>query len=185
MRQGLLAVAIATALMGAGMPLEAQAADSWQLAQADKKEKQRFAIVTVNKKEVLRLAESGEYLPQERAEKIQERLSSVIEPDANMTFKPVQAAEVTVEMVAGMPVIRLREQNLVSVTAEDAKLNNTNQQELAQRWASSLRGALQGYKLGKGETLPENFITIATGELTMPKGGGAGQAPEKPEKPKK
>lgn len=181
MRHGLLAVAIATALVGGGLPLPAQAAEVGQLAQASQdKEKQRFAIVTVNKTEVLRLAESGEFLPQERAEKIQERLASVLEPDAKQSFQPVKAAEVTVEMVAGMPVIRLREQNLVSVTQEDAKLNSTDQQALAQKWATTLRESLKDFKLGKGQKLPESFITVATGELTTPKGGGAGAG-----KPKK
>jgi hypothetical protein len=66
---------------------------------------------------------------------------------------------------------------------------NKSQQDLAQAWATALRNALKGVTVARGKQLPEDFVTIAKGEMMVPKtagakpkGGGAGPG-GKPHKP--
>lgn len=136
----------------------------------------RFAVVMVNDQEVFRLADSSGMTASERAARLRERLRSVLEPDPGEKWQSVQASDVTVETVDTQPVIRLRNQNVIAVTAQDAQVNRRKLQDLAQRWAEELRVALEEVRLAQGGKLPADFVTVATGRLEFgrPPGGGAG-----------
>lgn len=147
----------------------------------------KFAVVMVNDQEIFRLADAGGRSASSRAAELETRLRSVLEPDPGEKWRSVNAGEVTVENVDTMPVIRLRDQNVVSVTAQDAQLNRRKAQELAQRWAGELRGALREIKVVQGNKLPDGFVTVAMGSYEFaPRGGGAGagEAPKQEMGPK-
>ncbi len=139
-----------------------------------------FAVVMVNDQEVFRLADSGGLTANDRAARLRERLRSVLEPDPGEKWRSVQPSDVTVESVDAQPVVRLRNQNVVAVTAQDAQINRRKLQDLAQRWAEELRVALREVKLAAGNKLPADFVIVATGrlEFSRPPGGGAGGGPK-------
>lgn len=179
--RGLFLTAALAAVIGVGQALPASAS-AWQVA-ADAREskdtKVRFSTVSVNNQEVLRIAETKTLHADERAEKVHERLSMVLEPDPNEKYQPVKASEVTVETIDKAIVVRLRNQNVIQATPADAKLNGMSQEDLAQKWATNLREALKDVKVAKDGQLPENFIAVAKGELTTQGGGAGGTAPKK------
>lgn len=167
-----------TALAGAGQDHGAKdkaGAKSHADMKTSKATTLKFAVVMVNDQEIFRLADSGGLTASQRAAKLEERLRSVLEPDPGEKWKSVQASDVTVESIDAQPIIRLRNQNVVAVTAQDAQVNRRKLQDLAQRWAEELRGALKEVKVAKGGKLPEGFVTVAIGSYEFaPKGGGAG-----------
>lgn len=190
MQRQIVTVLVVATLVGVGVAPTALASSPWQVAAATpKKAKVHFAAVSVNRKEVLRLADTPDYSARDRADEVNQRLKMILTPQKGETLAPLKGSDVVVQTVVGQPVIRARNQNIIAVTPQDAQLNGQNSQALAQRWASDLRGALQGIKIAKGKPLPENLITIATGTMEMPKeatvGGGGGKASPKPSaKPK-
>lgn len=146
--------------------------------QAEKPAGTAFTAVVVNGQEVFRLADTKGITAAQRADKVRERLRSVLEPDPGEKWKSVQASDITVESVDQQPVIRLRNQNVLSPTAQDAQLNGRKLQDLAQRWSEDLRSALAAIKVDKGNKLPKDFVTTVAGRVDVPaKGGGAGGAP--------
>ena len=139
----------------------------------------KFAVVMVNDQEIFRLADTDGRTAGERADELGKRIRGVVEPDPGERWRSVQASDVTVESVDALPIIRLRNQNVVTVTAQDAQLNRRKAQDLAQRWAEELRVALREIKLEKGNKLPAGFVSIASGSLEFaPQGGGAGGTPK-------
>lgn len=184
MRRMLWTAALA-AVVGIGQAAPA-VASPWRVAaeagvKGGKAAKVRFSTVTVNNKEVLRLGETSDLHADERAAQVQERLQMVLQPDPGEKFQPVAASDVTVESVDKAVVLRLRNQNVVQVTPEDAELAGMPVQELAQQWAAGLRAALKDVKVAQNGQLPADFIAVAKGEMT-PQGGGAGGVPTKPDK---
>ena len=185
MKRILWAAALAAAVsVGVAGPASASA---WRLVVAEagtgnKDVKVRFASVSIDGKEVMRVAETPDLHADERADEVQKRLRMTVAPNPGQKYKPVQASEVTVETVENQLVIRLRNQNVIQVTPQDAKLAGMTQQDLAQKWAEDLRGALKDLKLADGKP-KQDFVTVAKGEMTMPKqqagtkskGGGAGK----------
>jgi hypothetical protein len=139
-----------------------------------------FAIVSIRGKELLRLAPTSDHSAQARAEKVRERIHETLESNAGKTVS-VKPSEITVEKSAKLVVLRLKNANLVTVTEKDAAMAGKSAAELAEIWASDLRDILAGLTVTAKEDLPKDFVTIATGEITRPAGGGAGTAP----KPKK
>lgn len=191
----LMWTAVAAAVVGAGGAAPV-AASPWVVAAAagtkeSKETKVRFSTVSINQQEVMRLAETPDMHADERADEVQKRLEMVMVPDPGEKFQPVKATDVKVESVDGAQVVRLRNQNVIQVTNQDAKLAGLKPDVLAQRWAESLRGALQEVKVSGNGRLPENWVTVAKGELTTPKreagtkpkgGGAGGMAPRQPDK---
>lgn len=139
----------------------------------------KFAVVMVNDQEIFRLADTDGRTASERADELGKRIRGVVEPDPGEQWRSVQASDVVVESVDTLPIIRLRNQNVITVTAQDAQLNRRKAQELAQRWAEELRVALKEIKLEKGNKLPADFVAVASGQLEFgkPQGGGAGGTP--------
>lgn len=176
----------------AGQALSAEAR-SWAVS-ADpssqnaqtKENKVRFATVMIQGKEIMRLAETEELHADERAAEAEKRLKMAMVPSPGEKFQPIKASDVTVEPVGNAVVVRLRNQNVAQATPQDAKLADMTPEELAQRWAEDLRSSLKSIKAAKGGKLPNGWVAVAKGEMTMPqqeagtkpKGGGAGTAPE-------
>ncbi|MFN3429266.1 MAG: hypothetical protein ACK46X_04865 [Candidatus Sericytochromatia bacterium] len=191
MRRFMLTAALA-AVVGIGQalpaiavgPVEVAAAAGAKDAKQSKDTKVRFSTVMINNKEVLRLGETKELHADERAEEVQKRLNMVLVPQPGEAFTPVKATDVTVESVDGATVLRLRNQNVVQVTPEDARLANMGADELGMKWAEQLRASLADIKVAQGGKLPPNLVTVAKGEMTMPAGGGAGGTPKTQEKQK-
>jgi hypothetical protein len=168
--------------VSAGMAATAPTAKQ-QTVDTTKKDKVHFAVVTINKRQLIRLADTKDMHAQERAEKVRERLRMTLSAKKGEAIQPVKDSDIAVETVVGEPVIRMRNQNVINVTPQDAKLNGQGQQALAQRWAGDLRGALKSIKVAKGKPLPENMIAISTGVMdvsrTATTGGGGGGHPKK------
>jgi hypothetical protein len=188
-------VGAAQAAQAIGEPWEVAAAAGTgsKMAKPAKPTKVRFAAVMVKDHEVLRLADTPDLTSEERAQKLQERLRIALEPEKGQAFKQVEATDVTVVTVGDQPVIKLRNGNIIAVTPQDAKMAGKSQQDLAQEWATALRAALKDVKVAKGQQLPEDLVTIAKGQIEMPKqeagtkpsGGGAGTGTKPEEKNQK
>jgi hypothetical protein len=191
--------AVLVAVVGAGQAAQA-IGDPWAVvaaagtgAKTTKPIKMRFAAVMVKGHEVMRLADTPDLRSEERAQKLQERLRIALEPEKGQAFKQVEATDVTVVTVGDQPVIKLRNGNIIAVTPQDAKMAGKSQQDLAQEWATALRAALKDVKVAKGQQLPEDLVTIAKGQIEMPKqeagtkpsGGGAGTGTKPEEKNQK
>lgn len=172
-------------IMVATGPISDQASSSRRAAAAPKPARaadKPVAAVRVNNREVMQLAEVGGMTAEQRAAMVRERVEGTVRPQPNEAFEVIQASDLEVVTVSNIPVLRLREQNIISVTQADADLAGMTPQALAQRWANDLRGALTSFRLGENQAIPENFIVVRV--LDPRTGGGAGQAPKKPEQSK-
>jgi hypothetical protein len=173
-----------------GVSLQAVAATApaskQQSSESAKPEKVHFAVVTVNNKPLIRLADTKDRHAQERANELKERLQMTLSAKKGQPIQPVQDSDIVVTTVIGQPVIRLRNLNVINVTPEDRKLNGQAQQALAQRWAGDLRAAVKSIKVVKGQALPATMIVVTTGVMDVPKtattgGGGGGKPKHKPQ----
>ncbi|MFP5502451.1 MAG: hypothetical protein ACLGIN_08160, partial [Candidatus Sericytochromatia bacterium] len=145
-------------------------------------EEVEFASVRLNNQEVMRLFPAGDLKAKQRADMVRERLRQGLETGPNNTVEAFQQTDVNVATVNNMPVIRLREANVITVTHRDAELLGAKSaDDLAQQWASALRENLAALDLKAGQPLAMDLVTVATGTLTVPTartGGGAGTAPK-------
>ncbi len=186
MSNWILPVIVTAAMMGGGWCGVARATTATEKQQrATATEKIHFAAVMINGKEVLRLAETADMTPTERADFAQERLIVLITPPKGMPVKPVEDAEVVVTLMAGQPEIHFRGQRIADVTGLDAQLHQLSMKALAARWAADLRRELKGVHVAVGKPLPKDVVTVSSGLMERPRGGGAGAAPPKKEAPKK
>lgn len=128
------------------------------------------AVVLVNDRAVMQLASVGDYPAEQRANIVRDRIRSAIEPASGEPFEQVRTDDITVQTRNRLPVIQLRGQDLITVTHLDSRGVGRTPEVVAQQWADSLRGALSDVRLGAGQRLPENFVTVSMG-------GGAGTAP--------
>ena len=183
MRTMWMAVVVAALVATPGAALAGDKADKPDKAQGGgggqaRSQVVKFAVVNVNEHEIFRLADSGGRTAQARAAEIDQRLRQTLEPNPGERWRSVKPSDVTVETVDNAPVIRLRNQNVIAVTAQDAQLNRRKLHDLAQRWATDLREALAVVRLAQGNKLPAGFVSVASGQLDYgTPGGGAGGAP--------
>lgn len=130
------------------------------------------ATVTVNDRVTLQIAAAGNMTAQQRAEIVRDRIRMAIQPREDQAFRPITREDVTIRMQNNMPVIRLRDRDLLTITHMDARaMNMASPNTVAQRLVNELRVALADVQLGAGERLPEDFVIVRTG-------GGAGTTPE-------
>lgn len=151
-------------------------------------EEVEFASVRLNNQEVVRLFPAGDLDAKQRAEMLRERLRQGLQTGPNNTVEAFRQTDVDVATVNNMPVIRLREANLITVTHKDAELLGAKSaDDLAQQWASALRQNLASLDLKAGQPLATDLVTVATGTLSVPTartGGGAGTTPRNQDKAK-
>jgi hypothetical protein len=147
-----------------------------------------FALVTIHGKEIMRLTDAGGRGAESRALEVDKRLRDEMESQPGRPAAgPIKPSQVTVQKSGSNYVVRLRDANVITAAATDAKLAGKTPQALAEQWATDLRDALSGVEVTAKEDLPKDFVTFAMGQITMPAGGGAGtgakpkaKAPAKP-----
>lgn len=182
MKRFVMAAAIAAALGVTGQAGAALAQASGSTpAQEQQANTVTFATVTIRGKEVMRLTDAGGHGAQARAQEVDKRLRQVLESESGRPAAgAVKPSEVTVAKSGNLYVVRLRDANVITATDADARLAEMEAPALAEQWATKLRDALSGIEVTAQENLPTDFVTIATGQLTMPAGGGAGAGTKPP-----
>lgn len=129
------------------------------------------AVLLVNQKPVLVIGDAGGYSGETRAMIVRDRIRRIVAPSPGHSFRPVGAQDVTLAPLSEVPVIRLRDQDLLTVASGDAEAAGVPARVLAERWVAALRSALADVSLNADQELPADFVTVSAG-------GGAGAAPK-------
>jgi hypothetical protein len=177
MQRWMLPLVVAASLMGGVSLQSAMAATATAPAETAKKDKAHFATVVVNKKEVIRLADTPNMTAQQRAELVRKRLKLAM---AAKLVKGVKEGEITVVDIKGQPTVHFKNHPLIAVMPQDAKLNAKDKKALADRWANDLKVAVRDTTIIKGKE--GEMIVVRTGVMDLPRtatmGGGGGGKPK-------
>jgi hypothetical protein len=177
MRRILTAAAIAAALGVTGLagPALAQASSTTAATQEKQANTVNFAIVSIRGEEIMRLTDVVGHGAEARAKEVDKRLREVMESEKGRpAIGAIKPSDVKVEKSGNLYVVRLRDANVITATHMDAKLADMAPQALAEQWATKLRDVVSGIEVTAQENLPTDFVTIATGQINAPTGGGAG-----------
>lgn len=177
MKRFMTAAAIAAALGVTGLAGAALAQETGTTTTTQEKQANtvKFAIVSIRGEEIMRLTDAVGHGAESRAMEVDKRLREVMESEKGRpAIGAIKPSDVKVEKSGNLYVVRLRDANVITATHMDAKLADMAPRELAEQWATKLRDVVSGIEVTAQENLPTDFVTIATGQITTPVGGGAG-----------